>query len=214
MQLHSEARQLWIDWYDGNAHQQVEARGVLNGYYAKLPNHVARFALILNAAWNPGNPNVLVSAERMADAIKLGEWVRQNIHAVMPLLGVSGTVKRTGIHSRILRVLRSAPEPEADGWVQRGVLLQKLGNVKTDDLEVSLRYLETDGQVESRKDPSSTTKPAEQWRIKPEPTVEDSKYSNNPGSVRHTSGETSNTSHSSTVVLFSHNHGDDDWEEL
>lgn len=213
MQLCPEARQSWIDWYDDNARQQYQTKGVLNGYYSKLPNHVARLALILNAAWNPDNPNVLVSPQRMADAIDLGEWVRQNIHAVMPLLGVSGAITRTGVHSRILRVLRTAPEPEAEGWVQRGVILQKLGNVKTDDLEVSLRYLESEGQIEHRNDPDSTTKPAEQWRIAPASTVELSKYSKNLPVAGHNTGDSSNTSHSSTVVQFSRK-PEDDWEEL
>ncbi len=211
-QLHPDARQLWIEWYDENGRMQYQTKGVLNGYYSKLPNHIARFALILNAAWNPDNPNVLVSPQRMVDAIDLGEWIRQNVHAVMPLLGESGTLKGTGIHSRIKRVLSTAGD--AEGWVQRGVILQKLGNVKTDDLEVSLRYLETDGEIERRKDPTSTTKPAEQWRIKPEPRVEDSKYSNNPQEDRPTPRDSSNTSHSSTVVPFSRRFADNEWEEL
>lgn len=212
MQLHPDARQLRCEWYDENAELQYQTKGVRNGYYSKLPNHVARLALILNAAWNPDNPNVLVCPERMTEAIELGEWVRQNIHAVMPLLGESGMAKGTGIHSRIKRVLQTYGDPE--GWVQRGVILQKLGNVKTDDLEVSLRYLESDGQIESRRDPSTTTKPAEQWRIIPAATVDDSKNSNNPHSERHNAGDSSNTSHSSTVVPFSHKPTDDDWEEL
>ncbi len=212
MQLHPDTRSVWSDWYDENGRMQFEARGILNGYYSKLPNHVARFALILNAAWNPDNPNVLVSPQRMADAIDLGEWVRQNIHAVMPLLGESGTVKGTGIHSRIKRVLGTAGD--AEGWVQRGVILQKLGNVKTDDLEVSLRYLESQDEIEHRRDPSSTTKPAEQWRITPQPTVEDSKYSNNPPPERHHPADSSNSSHSSTVVPFSRRFADNEWEEL
>lgn len=216
-QLHPDARPLWREWYDDNARAQFETRGVLNGYYSKLPNHVARFAMILNAAWSPDNPNVMVSARRMADAIDLGEWVRQNIHAVMPLLGESGAVNGTGIHSRILRVLRTAPEPGDDGWVQRGVILQKLGNVKTDDLDVSLRYLESDGQIEHRRDPSSTTKPAEQWRITRAPTVEDSNYSNYPPSDRHNpvdSSNTSNTSNTSTVIPFSRTPGTDADDEV
>ncbi len=209
-QLHPDARSYWIDWYDDNARAQFETKGVLNGYYSKLPNHVARFALILNAAWNPDNPNVLVSRQRMADAIELGEWIRQNIHAVMPLLGEFGAVRRTGIHSRILRVLRIAPEPDADGWVQRGVILQKLGNVKTDDLEVSLRFLESEGQIEHRRDPSATTKPAEQWRTKDAPKGEDSNYSKNLACYRHNPVDSSNTSHSSTVVPFSRGPADNE----
>lgn len=211
-QLHPDARPLWRDWYDDTARAQFETKGVLNGYYSKLPNHVARFALILNAAWSPDNANVLVSRQRMADAIDLGEWIRQNIHAVMPLLGESGAVKRTGIHSRILRVLRTAPEPDADGWVQRGVILQRLGNVKTDDLDVSLRYLESEGQIEHRRDPSSTTKPAEQWRISRAHTGEDSKYSRNLPLDPHKTVDSSNTSHSSTLVPFSRSPADADWE--
>lgn len=213
-QLHPDTRKIWSEWYDENARLQFETRGVLNGYYGKLSNHVARFALILNAAWNPDNPNVLVSPQTMASAIDLGEWVRQNIHAVMPLLGESGASKRTGIHSRILRVLRIAPEPDADGWVQRGVILQKLGNIKTDDLEVSLRFLESEGQIERRRDPSSTTKPAEQWRIRRVPPVEDSQYSNNPDVNQPKEGDSSNTSHSSIVVPFARRPLGDDEEEL
>jgi hypothetical protein len=47
--LSSEAKALWADWFNDNAAETMAANGLRRGFYSKMPNQVARLALILNA---------------------------------------------------------------------------------------------------------------------------------------------------------------------
>jgi hypothetical protein len=177
VQLHSNARVYWREWYDDNAQRTEQASGLLKGCYAKLPNHVARLALILNVAWNPDNPRKLISHEMMQHAINLGEFLRGHLHASMSLFGGASLRTVDGLQGRILRILRTSLCWEDDNrWVSRSTILHRLGNTKTDDLSDALSTLMSRQMAESRTKPDSTTKPTEQWRIR---ETEDWKYSNN-----------------------------------
>src|SRR5262249_28530086 len=74
--LSPDARRLFVEWFNDNQALTSAAEGLAAGFYAKLPAHVARLALILHALWNPEDPRPMVSAERMEDAIELGEFFR------------------------------------------------------------------------------------------------------------------------------------------
>lgn len=164
LQLSLDARRLWIDWYNENDALKGETAGLRHGFYSKLPLQVARFALILNAMWNPDDPQRIVSKERMADAIELGEYVRAHFDRTLPLIGDVSPGHAGGAEGRVLRVLRIEGERTTDGWVSRRTILQKLGNVKADDLTAALDHLAEVGTVESRQE-ITLTKPREEWRL-------------------------------------------------
>lgn len=164
LQLSTEARHLWIAWYNENDMLKGDTAGLRHGFYSKLPLQVARFALILNTLWNPDDPQRLVSKERMADAIELGEYVRAHFDRTLPLIGDVSPGHAGGTEGRVLRVLRIEGEKAIDLWVSRRSILQKLGNVKADDLTAALNRLADAGTVESRQEVTST-KPREEWRL-------------------------------------------------
>lgn len=168
MQLHSISRYLWSDWYNENAAATASASGLRRGYYAKLPVHVARFALILNALWNLDDPRRLVSEARMTDAIALGEFFRGHLDRVLPLIGDTSTGHLVGLPARLARILRREATQENDGWVRRRTIISALGNVRSPALTEALMSLQANDQVESRT-VATATKPADEWRwIDPE----------------------------------------------
>jgi len=164
VQLSTEARHLWIAWYNENDMLKGDTAGLRHGFYSKLPLQVARFALILNTLWNPDDPQRLVSKERMADAIELGEYVRAHFDRTLPLIGDISPGHAGGTEGRVLRVLRIEGEKAIDWWVSRRTILQKLSNVKAEDLTRTLEALAEAGTVESRQE-STPTKPREEWRL-------------------------------------------------
>jgi hypothetical protein len=172
VKLDRDARDVWRDWYNENAQLRTDATGMARGYYAKLELMVSRIALILSMLWNPDNPGVLITAERMADACEWGEFIRQHFHSVMPLVNETGGTRVGGLQSRIRRLLRNDELHEHDGYVSRRTILQRLGNVKADDLTSALEAMEREDLVE-RLIEETATKPRESWRIKQPPSVVD-----------------------------------------
>ncbi|MDP9362639.1 MAG: YfjI family protein, partial [Chloroflexota bacterium] len=167
VRLHPEARALWTEWFDENAGLVERASGLATGFSRKLPAHVARLALILHALWNPSDPRPMVSAERMADAIELGEFFRAHVGRLLPLLGSAGDSRSAGLSTRILRILRNPEASEEAGgaaWVTRSTILNQLRNVKAEELSCALFALRDAGRVESATRPTST-KPVELWRL-------------------------------------------------
>lgn len=161
--LSVEAKQQYVAWFNENAGLQREAIGITAGVYSKLTMQIPRIALILSLLRNPGNPGLLVSGEVMADAIELGEFCRAHFHATLPLLKESSTPRVGGLESRILRIVRNSNHQESDGYVSRRTLLQRLGNVKADELTGALESLRSAGRL-IRREVETSTKPREEWR--------------------------------------------------
>jgi hypothetical protein len=180
--LSAEARRLYVEWFNENQTLVVKAHGLAAGFYSKLPAHVARLALILHALWNPDDPRVMISGERMQDAIEVGEFFRAHISRFLALLQATAPTQFAGLSARIVRILRILPMDRgdvADGWVTRSDLLHGLGNVKTDELTTALDGLHAAGTIE-RRTRSTATKPVEEWRLTPVfENSDDWKYSNN-----------------------------------
>jgi hypothetical protein len=176
--LSAEARRLYVEWFNENQTLVAKAHGLAAGFYSKLPAHVARLALILHALWNPEDPRVMVSGERMQDAIELGEFFRAHIGRFLALLQAATPTQFAGLSARIVRILRMGTAESSDGWATRSDLLHRLGNVKADELSTSLDALLAAETVE-RRTITTATKPVEQWRLVPQPGVShSSKYSN------------------------------------
>jgi len=164
VQLSVEARRIWIAWYNDNAQAIKRATGLRAGFYSKLPNQIARIALVLHCLKNPDDPRPMVAGATMEDAIAVGEFFRGHLDRVLPLIGDTSHVEPVGLARRILRILRMSDLQDAAGWVRRGVMLHKLGNVSAVALTDELVTLQERGEVESQS-VSSSTRPSEQRRI-------------------------------------------------
>lgn len=164
VELHPDAREVWASWHRENEAATRRASGLRRGFYAKLPNHVARFALILHALGGAGDPRRMVSAETMGHATALGEFVRTHIERTLPLIGVTASPIPAGLPTRIVRILSEPEHADGDGWVARSELLHSLGNVLAVDLTAALNELRQRGHVESRRT-ATGTKPVESWRL-------------------------------------------------
>jgi hypothetical protein len=155
--LSPAAKALWVAWLNENAGIVSTSSGLAAGFYAKLPAHVARFALILHALWNPDDPRGMVSAERMEDAIELGEYFRVHIRRFLELLQTSAPTTFAGLSARIVRILRMVRRESDDGWATRSDLLRCLGNVTAGDLTATLNDLQVAGPL---NDGSSRPRPS------------------------------------------------------
>jgi hypothetical protein len=169
--LSTEALESWKAWVDENAGLVKAADGLAEGFYAKLPAHVARFALILHALWNPHDPRPMLNAARMEDAIELGEFFRAHIGRFLALLNASAPASFAGLATRIERILRTADSD--GGWVARTEIYRRLGNITADELTAALDRLVAADKVEWRIGASATKRP-EQYRLS------SSQYSHNP----------------------------------
>jgi hypothetical protein len=159
--LSNEARAAFVAWHDDNAHLVAAAEGLAEGFYSKLPAHVARLALILHGLWHPDDPRVMVPIERMRDAIELGEFFRAHIGRFLALLRASAPAGSAGLDTRILRILRNA----SDGWVARAAIYRGLRTVPAESLSEALEQLVAAGTIERRTVPTAT-KPIDQYRIR------------------------------------------------
>jgi putative DNA primase/helicase len=191
--LSTEARRLYVAWFNENARLVADAEGLAAGFYSKLPAHVARFALVLHALWNPEDPRVMVSAERMEDAIELGEFHRAHIGRFLALLKAATPSCHAGLHARIMRIMRNANQEHKDGWVTRSTIYRHLRNATPDDLTAALTEL-VDGEKIERQIDAGTTKPIEQYRIRI------SHYSHYPNSEAPKPGESTNTANNANGV--------------
>ncbi len=191
--LSNEARAVFVSWVNENADLVGAAEGLAEGFYSKLPAHVARFALILHALWHPDDPRRMVEVERMRDAIELGEFFRAHIGRFLALLNAATPAGSAGLHARILRILRTAHQEDPSGWASRSDIYRKLRTVTPDELTAAVDALADAGTVERRIDPGKT-KPKEQYRLR---ISQYSQYSGASGSTTprngSESGESANT---------------------
>jgi hypothetical protein len=165
VQLSREAKAAFVEWFNELQDQIGATKGLRRGFLSKMPSQVARIALILNTLWNVGDPQRLVSEQRMRDAIAVGEYFIAQLDRVLPLIGDSSRMHHSGLAGRIMRILKREAADLAEGWVRRGVITKRLGNVQSDDLTEQLESLEAEGAIE-RRTIRTSTKPAEEWRIR------------------------------------------------
>lgn len=177
--LSIEARRVWVAWYDANAHAIKHVAGLQSGFYAKLPNQVARIALTLHCLRNDQDPRPMVAETTMLNAIAVGEFFREHLNRVLPLIGESSHGAPVGLAGRITRILRKPRADNRDGWVRRTTIYDELRNVSSDALTSELTHLLGLDQVETRT-VATPTKPAEEWREKTQPSAGFSGYSGNP----------------------------------
>jgi hypothetical protein len=196
--LSAEARAVYVSWVNENAGLVRAADGLAEGFYSKLPSHVARLALILHTLWNSHDPRPMLSAARMEDAVELGEFFRAHIGRFLALLNASAPASFAGLVTRVERILRAVDTEDEAGWVARAEIYRRLGNISADELTAALDRMIDAGRIEQRIAPSAT-KHATQYRLS------SSQYSHNPGASgadrtadRPSGGETTNTENYNT----------------
>jgi putative DNA primase/helicase len=163
--LTREAKATWVAWVNENATLAAAAEGLAAGFMAKLPAHVARFALILHLLWNPDDPRRLLNAQRMEDAIELGEFCRAHIGRFLALLKSAAPRTSAGVSARVMRILRNANPEIDDGWVTRSVIYRGLRNVTPEHLTTALEELIESGAIEMEVVPGKT-KTTQNYRIR------------------------------------------------
>lgn len=160
------AREVWAAWYNDNVDRLRAVPLPVQGFYRKLPAHVARIALVLHALAHADDPAVPLSGETMTHATRVAECFRGHIHRCLVLLGEPGRIPpaRPSLVQRALRLLSEADT--VDRWLSRTVLYARLGRPDRDELTAALCSLADRNLVRTRRIlPSGNRKPVEQWRV-------------------------------------------------
>jgi hypothetical protein len=145
--LSAKARGLWVESYNSTTAQGRAADGLLAGILAKLPNQVARIALILHVLDDPTQAaERRVSPFTMEAAIAIGDYLIAHARRVLPQLVRKGRVEREPVEWRIWRHLDAA-----GGWVSKTDLVRKFQTeARAADLDAALTSLERNGIAEHR----------------------------------------------------------------
>jgi hypothetical protein len=145
--LAADARQRYIAWTNTNADLQKSITGITRGYYAKLPNQVARLALVLHCLEHPKAPrHVPLSLITMENAITLGEYFREHAHKALAHFGAVTSLSQR-LSPAVLRVLDAAE----GNWITRTQIHNCLHrHYKADELTAALTELERIGSAQSR----------------------------------------------------------------
>jgi hypothetical protein len=162
--LSSGARAVWVPWYDAvHAESRETGDGLLAGVLAKLPNQVARIALILHAVADPVRAaQQPLRATTMRDAITIGDYLSAHARRVLPHLQ-----RPRSPLVRLTQRVRERLERAEDAWVTKRTLFEQLGgHVTAAALDVALGELVELGFAEQRQAASGERggRPATEWR--------------------------------------------------
>src|SRR5215211_6590904 len=150
VQLGPEATRAFAAWFNDNARLTMAARPGIAGIYAKLPNQIARLALVLHCLTHAEEPQPPLaqevaegprrplSQEAMDGAIELGEYFRAHAHRVHILFGLDAPTPMVRLEGRIVRALG-----REGGWAARRRLHVMLGgHFPAADLTAALASLQ------------------------------------------------------------------------
>jgi len=163
IRLSNDARVLWRSWHDDNALTIEGAHGVTAGIYAKLPNQLARIALILHCMTYPETPaNRLLTEDTLTDAIELVEYYRQMANRVVVHFNAQPSTGTAGLTSRIGAFLRRRGD-----WVKNSEVNKHLGgNFRSKEIADCLVDLEDRDLIEIHHAAPTVGRPATllRWR--------------------------------------------------
>ncbi len=156
--LSPDAKGRFVAWHEANTEQVKRASGLLQGYYAKLPQQLARLALVLHCLhWQGRASEYRVTLETMAGAIALVEYFRSHALRVLPAFGK--VTHEEALAEKVFAHLRESGE-----WVPRSALHDAFNrNLGKGELAEALRQLEEQGRVEMRSVPTAG-RSREEWR--------------------------------------------------
>jgi len=159
------AASAWATWFNDNVDRLREAPLHVQGYYSKLPGHVARLALILHTTWHPENPFQPISDSTMHHAIELGEFFRTHIHRTLLMLGEFDPIPppKPTLAQRIHRTLLETTA--SDGWLGSTRLQLALGKPGKTAFDSAIQELVNASRIELRQVQSSSRgRPTIQYR--------------------------------------------------
>jgi hypothetical protein len=162
--LSADARELFRDWHEDNNGDIAGAPPLMRDVYGKLPAQIGKIACILQACHDPGSKDRELPPERMQGAIDLIEYHRAHAERAYALLGTEVARRTDPRELRITRILRTPVVQDAEGWVARTTILNRLRNVSAEQLTSDLETMERAGTIE-RQYVSVGKKPTEQWRL-------------------------------------------------
>jgi len=180
--ISGEARALWKAWHRENTALLREATGYLQGIYAKLPNQLARLALVLHCLTYPDDPAAYrISRLTMRDAIELVEYFRAHARRVLPLIGQAAPAGRDNLVGKVAAIL----ERSNGTWVFRSAIRDALHrNPSSEEIGSALAQLETQGLAERGmiRTSAGAGRPAEAWRstVFPRPSDAETRERGNP----------------------------------
>jgi hypothetical protein len=156
--LDAHAAAAWAQWFDENQRQVWELTGLERGFGAKLPNQVARIALILHALQDPDGRGLRITEATMELAIALGEYFRAESRKVIPLITGKRGDHRT-LKSQVGQILQEGSQ------CSRTDLHKRLSHrAKGAELSDILAELASEGKVVHQRTPSSGGRPADQYQ--------------------------------------------------
>jgi putative DNA primase/helicase len=160
VRMSSEAKILWISWYDEHRDRMALSRGILQTMQAKMPVHLARLALVLHCLTHPSSPSsVEISHQTMQDAIDLTAYFQGHAIVVLGTQPVGGS-STDGLPARILSIMQDRDcEP-----VSKSDISKALGhNQKAAAIDSALITLGAAGLAEMSM-AQTGGRPAETWR--------------------------------------------------
>lgn len=161
VRLSTNARQLFRAWHRDNTRLLRESSGLVQGIYAKLPNQLARLALIIHCLTYPDAPaELLVDDSTMQAAIELAEYFRTHAHRVLPRFGATAA-GATSLVGNVAAILADA----AGAWINRSTIRDQFHrNCPAAEITQALQILAEQGLAESRLNREGQGRPAEEWR--------------------------------------------------
>ena len=161
MRLSPDAFDAFENWHNDNV-ERINAGGNGSGFYAKMPAHVARLALVLHCLKHAQPGNCKVSEQTMCDAIELGEFYAHHMRLVRAELGQLVPPREARLTGRVLRHLRSEAHAGIE-WNGRSELMNTL-RIDAARLDETVSHLIEQGKIEDRTR-STSTKPATEYRL-------------------------------------------------
>jgi hypothetical protein len=159
----NDALGIWIEWHDRNAASTARLDGLAAGFASKLPNQVARLALILHAMADIDGERPTLQDKTMQSAIDVAEYFRRQFRKVLPLIVRNPRAEALPLAGLIRQLL-------SDGrrWSRTQVMVALGGRVKADQLTQALEELEISGVVIREQGPSTGGRRPEFWRLNPQ----------------------------------------------
>jgi hypothetical protein len=161
IRLSAAAQQKWAQWYNQNGASLGNEQGVLRNIRAKMPNHAARFALILHVLQYPGAPEeTAVGQETLQGAIKIADYFLAHARYILDLAVRTRQTREApkSLYDRVNEIILAAPE-----GISRSDIHKKLGNnVKREELDSVLQALSNDG-VACQREEASGGRPRQLW---------------------------------------------------
>ena len=159
----SARRRLWPAWYDGNSVTTRMSDGLMAGANAKMPNQVARIALVLHCIEHAPEVGGPLSEDTLQAAIAIAEYHRAEASRVFSIIGET-VVLTTGLTARLMNHFGAAP----DGSLTRSDMYKKLGgHVDKDELTDALASLASPGLItkSDARDPDRSGRRGERWTL-------------------------------------------------